>query len=81
LTILNIFDLEKNGETMMLENHIQNEMYNIYVNQPLFPGDTMSHKTANECVRRGWAKRDRRGNFVSTGVWPRCQDDREKESE
>jgi len=60
-----------NVKSKLLERHIQEEMYNIYTNQPLFPGDTISHKTANECVRRGWAERNKDGDFISTGIWPR----------
>jgi hypothetical protein len=47
------------------ERHVQEEMQNIRKNQPVFPGDTISHATAEECVRRGWAKRDAHGDFVA----------------
>ena len=56
----------KRKEQGMTEYHIAEELYNITKNQPLFPGDTISHETANECVRRGYAKRDADGNFVLT---------------
>lgn len=42
------------------------ELANIIGNGPVWPGDTLSHRTANECVRRGWAKRDSSGQFEST---------------
>lgn len=42
------------------------ELGNIIANGPVWPGDTLSHATANECVRRGWAERDCNGSFVST---------------
>jgi hypothetical protein len=48
----------------MEERHIWEEMVNIARNQPLFAGDTISHATANECVRRGWAARDEQARFI-----------------
>lgn len=50
----------------MSEKHVIEELGNIYKNQPLFPGNTISHATANECVERGWAKRNDNGDFVIT---------------
>lgn len=52
---------------MIVEAHIYEELANICTNRPLFPGDTISHATANECVKRGWAKRDFDGHYVPTG--------------
>lgn len=49
----------------MMEKHVREEMRNIARNQPVFAGDTISHATANECVKRGWAKRDDNGDFVA----------------
>lgn len=43
------------------------ELENIAANSPLWPGDTLSHATANECVARGYARREG-GNFVITEV-------------
>lgn len=34
--------------------------------KPLFPGDTLSHATADTCVERGWAARDGEGNLAPT---------------
>lgn len=50
----------------MLEESVIEELRNIAMNQPLFPGDTLSHQTANECVKRGWARRNEDGYFVLT---------------
>ena len=50
----------------MIERHLIEELGNISIGGSLFPGNTISHETANECVRRGWAKRDPDGNFVLT---------------
>lgn len=52
----------------MTEREIREELTNIVQNEPVFPGDTISHATANECVRRGWARRDDRSYFVSTDL-------------
>ena len=52
----------------MAEKHVREELHNIALNAPLFAGDTISHSTANECVRRGWAKRggEGRSKFIPT---------------
>lgn len=42
---------------MLEERHYLEELGNICENWPLEPGDTISHATANECGRRGWAVR------------------------
>jgi hypothetical protein len=42
---------------MIEEKHIQEELYNIYINEPLDPGDSISHVTLNECINRGLATR------------------------
>ena len=51
---------------MILEAHVYEELSNIVKHQPLPPGDTISHRTANECIRRGWAAREENGNIVAT---------------
>ncbi len=48
------------------EKNVLEELNNIVHNDPLFAGDTLSHATANECVRRGWAERNRDSNFIPT---------------
>jgi len=53
---------------MIEERHVREEMRNICNNHPLFPGDTISHETANECSRRGWARRDQSGNWIPTEI-------------
>lgn len=50
------------------EEIVLEELRNIALNAPLFAGDTISHATANECVRRGWAERNAAGNFVLTSA-------------
>ena len=44
------------------------ELENIASGEPLWPGDTLSHITANECVRRGWASRDKFGHLLITDL-------------
>lgn len=51
---------------MYLEISLTEELRNICHGAPLWPGDTISHGLANECVRRGWAERDRQGRFSPT---------------
>lgn len=53
---------------MLEEKHIHEEMRNISKNAPLPPGKTISHTTANECVRRGWAYRNEEGHFCAAPV-------------
>ena len=50
----------------MQEKHLLEELKNIVEHYPLFPGDTISHSTANECIERGWATRSKEGNFLPT---------------
>ena len=42
------------------------ELFNIYRQSPLWPGDTISHDTANNCVELGWAARNKDGYFTPT---------------
>jgi len=49
---------------MISEIHVMEELRNIVLNAPVPPGSTLSHATANECVRRGWAERNSKGDFV-----------------
>lgn len=51
---------------MILEKHYHEELANIIMNEPVFPGNVISHKTANECVKRGWVKRNENGDFAAT---------------
>ena len=50
---------------------VYEELANIVKNEPVFPGDTISHKTARQCVELGWASRNAQGDFVATdkGKW------------
>lgn len=59
------------GDLVMREKDVIEELRNIRDNGPVWAGDTISHRTANECVRRGWARRDGRGHFVITDRAPR----------
>ena len=52
------------------EKHVLEEARNIARNAPVFPGDTLSHSTAYECMRRGWATRDDNGDFIPTNDCP-----------
>lgn len=51
---------------MISDRHCVEEMRNIADNYPVFPGDTISHESANECGRRGWAVRNTDGNWIPT---------------
>lgn len=50
------------------EEDVLVELENIADGEPLGSGDTLSHITANECVRRGWASRDKRGYLFITDL-------------
>ncbi len=51
-----------------MEKHVLEELLNIVRNAPVFAGDTISHRTANECVRRQWAARDANSDFIPTAL-------------
>ena len=51
---------------MIDEKHYLKELRNIIKGVPLWPGDTISHNTANECEARGWVRRDGDGCWVPT---------------
>ena len=57
-------------EDRLWEKNVREEARNIALNQPLFPGDTISHRTAKECARRGWAKRNENGDWIATELCP-----------
>lgn len=46
--------------------HVREQIIAIVRGAPLWPGDTISHAAANECGRRGWARRDEDGCWVPT---------------
>jgi hypothetical protein len=48
------------------EKALVDELVNIVRNEPVFPGDTISHGTANKLVALGCAKRDKNSGFVTT---------------
>jgi len=50
----------------MQAHHVTEELRNIALHSPLWPGDTISHATARECVRLGWATMDSDGNYCIT---------------
>ena len=56
---------EEAAVTITYANLIE-ELANIVLHAPLFPGDTISHRTADECVKRGWSVRNHEGDFVPT---------------
>lgn len=58
---------EREGRMEINIDALFKELANIIANGPVWPGDVISHKTADECVRRGWAERDG-GCFVSTAA-------------
>lgn len=51
---------------MLSEGHVYEELFNIIQNKPLWPGCTISHRTAEQCEHRGWAERDANGRWVPT---------------
>lgn len=53
---------------MESDGHVYEELFNIIQNKPLWPGCTISHRTAEQCEHRGWAKRDDKGRWVPTGA-------------
>lgn len=50
----------------MTEANVLEELSNIVDNAPVFAGDTISHMTARECQRRGWAERNWQGDWIAT---------------
>lgn len=44
------------------------ELRSICENYPLFAGKTISYQSANDCVRRGWAERNKKGDFLPTAA-------------
>lgn len=54
----------------MRERNILEEARNIARNAPVFPGDTISHRTAAECERRGWIQRNADGYWIPTETCP-----------
>ena len=42
---------------MPLEAHEYEELANVKLNGPIWPGDSISHDTLNSIVGRGWAVR------------------------
>lgn len=50
----------------MSEAHVYEELANIVTNAPVFSGNTISHRTANACGERGWAKRNGDGDWTPT---------------
>jgi len=52
----------------MIEAHIFEELYNIYLNGPVFPGNTLAHYTVQECEDRGWVRRNSNGDLVVTSL-------------
>ena len=48
--------------------HLHEELRNVVENYPLFPGDTVSHRTAKACARLGWIKRQGNGYWIPTAL-------------
>lgn len=51
----------------MREQSVREELRNICENYPVFPGNTLSHETADECGRRRWAVRAD-GDWIPTAL-------------
>lgn len=47
-------------------SNLGQELWNVYRHQPCWPGDTLSHATANELVKQGLAERTVDGAFILT---------------
>ena len=56
---------------MISEKHYFEELGNVATNQPMFPGGTISHTTARVCQQRGWIKRDRKADWITTRLGDR----------
>lgn len=50
----------------MTKENVLEELRNIVINHPVFPGDTISHATADECGRRGRAMKNGNGDWILT---------------
>ncbi len=48
-----------------MNKHLIEEYQNIMENQPVFPGDTISHSNAYELERRGLIKRNEQGDWIT----------------
>lgn len=48
-----------------MDKHLIEEYRNIMKNQPVFPGDTISHSSAYELERRGLIKRNEKGDWIT----------------
>lgn len=44
------------------------ELRNVVHNYPVFPGDTLSHQSADRCCRRGWIVRNAGGDWIPTAA-------------
>lgn len=47
---------------------LRKELANVVEHYPLWPGDTISHRTANGCRLVGWITRQADGNWIPTGL-------------
>lgn len=47
-----------------LSQGARDELKNVALGEPLWPGDTLSHKTARELSDAGYIKRDKDGNWI-----------------
>lgn len=54
----------------MKEKTVLEEARNIARNAPVWPGDTISHASVEECRSRGWVTRDYRGWWIPTSICP-----------
>lgn len=48
------------------ERHMLEELRNVVNNNPLFPGDTISHSSAKACSKARWIVRNEDGNWIPT---------------
>jgi hypothetical protein len=65
-----LWSIWSDDEHPLGEKNVRAEAMNIARNHPVFPGDTISHRTAAEVERRGWAKRNDDGDWVPTDTCP-----------
>ena len=54
----------------MVDKNVIAEARNIARNAPVFPGSTISHGTAKECEKMGWAVRNDIGDWIPTKICP-----------
>lgn len=61
------FSVNVDGYDLSLAD-LHAELANVVEHYPLWPGDTLSHRTAKGCRLVGWIARQADGNWIPTGL-------------